>query len=498
MMRLKPFWLTPIALFALLLGAVLPWDRPEPPLPELNLDLSQTTVSGISSGAYMAVQLGVAHSAAVRGVAATAGGAYFCADSSQTKAITQCMQGDPAYPAEAIGAADMARMSATARAWAALGQIDGVDHLARQRVWLLHGYNDGIVKKPVSDALYQWYAGFAPASHIFYRDDLRAAHAQISAVCGPSGCQDCAASGGNFINACPAGAGGAARYDAAGAALQFFYGPLARTDSAALRGKLLPFDQRPFVHKDGEPVMPLRLSMAAAGYVYVPAECAAGAACRLHIAFHGCQQQAGKIGTAFVTQAGFNEWADANRIVVLYPQTAASYGIPGTPLNPQGCWDWWGYTDAGAAPGRYATQAGPQIAAVWRMAQRLAGKAGAAPAVAIHLPGAVPTLTVVDASARQVALTWPAQADAVGYAIYRDGQRIATVAEAPWVDGGVQAGNRYTYTLRAVDPAGKEGPAAQPVSVTTAPTPPACDPYFSLTKGRPVTRDNQPSDQTCP
>jgi poly(3-hydroxybutyrate) depolymerase len=35
-------------------------------LPELKLDLGQTTVSGISSGAFMAVQMGVAHSASVR------------------------------------------------------------------------------------------------------------------------------------------------------------------------------------------------------------------------------------------------------------------------------------------------------------------------------------------------------------------------------------------------------------------------------------------------
>ena len=71
-------------------------------LPELKIDLAQTTVSGISSGAFMAVQLGVAHSASVRGVAATAGGPYFCAlddalgGASVDRAIGRCMQGDPA------------------------------------------------------------------------------------------------------------------------------------------------------------------------------------------------------------------------------------------------------------------------------------------------------------------------------------------------------------------------------------------------------------------
>ena len=48
-------------------------------LPAFSLDPDQITVSGISSGAYMAVQFGTAHASAGSGVAATAGGPYFCA-----------------------------------------------------------------------------------------------------------------------------------------------------------------------------------------------------------------------------------------------------------------------------------------------------------------------------------------------------------------------------------------------------------------------------------
>lgn len=41
----------------------------------------------------------------------------------------------------------------------------------------------------------------------------------------------------------------------------------------------------------------------------------------------------------FVENAGYNEWADANNIVVLYPQArTANLGF----ANPQGCWDFWG------------------------------------------------------------------------------------------------------------------------------------------------------------
>jgi poly(3-hydroxybutyrate) depolymerase len=100
--------------------------------------------------------------------------------------------------------------------------------------------------------------------------------------------------------------------------------------------------------------------MADEGYVYVPKSCADGANCRLLIAFHGCAQSASKVGDAFYGHAGFNRWADTNRLIVLYPQVNAS------PLNPLGCWDWFGYTG-----GNYATRLGPQMVAVKAMADRL-------------------------------------------------------------------------------------------------------------------------------
>jgi len=58
------------------------------------------------------------------------------------------------------------------------------------------------------------------------------------------------------------------------------------------------------------------------------------------VVFHGCQQNADTVGNAFARDAGFNRWADVHRVAVLYPQTRSSY----LPLNPNACWDWWGYT----------------------------------------------------------------------------------------------------------------------------------------------------------
>src|SRR4029079_16690726 len=52
------------------------------PLPTLRAAIDQTSVSGISSGAYMAGQFQIAHSQIVVGAAIIAGGPYGCADSA--------------------------------------------------------------------------------------------------------------------------------------------------------------------------------------------------------------------------------------------------------------------------------------------------------------------------------------------------------------------------------------------------------------------------------
>lgn len=493
-----------------LLAPALAWAAA--PLPALNIDLEQTTVSGISSGAFMAVQFGVAHSAAVRGIAATAGGPYFCAGkyawsgAGAAKAMAHCMQGDPSplvTPIIPITTDDLDAMTASARAWAAKGLIDPLANLQNQRLWLFHGYNDGIVKKPVSDALGKWVAGFAPAAQVFYKDELNAAHAQISAACGDGGasCQPCARTGGDYINACRNDAPASTAYDAAGAALQLFYGPLDRTATPALASAPQTFDQRPYAVRDGRSIAPYRISLADEGYLYVPTDCAAGQACRLHIAFHGCLQQAELVGQAFVGKAGFNEWADANRIVVLYPQVHASgiIPLPSVPYNPQGCWDWWGYNDFGwSMTGHYATQDGDQIASVWRMAQRLASAAGSpiTPAAV-----AAPQLIVVDVSDKKVALTWLPVSGAAGYRVYRNGQAVGELAGSrylSWVDNGLVASTSYSYGLRSLDANGNETASSATLAVQTGKTAPACDPYFSLATSRVVTRKGVPTTATCP
>src|SRR5829696_461204 len=50
-----------------------------PKLSGYNADIRESSISGISSGAFMAVQFGTAWSSVIRGVGVVAGGPYWCA-----------------------------------------------------------------------------------------------------------------------------------------------------------------------------------------------------------------------------------------------------------------------------------------------------------------------------------------------------------------------------------------------------------------------------------
>jgi poly(3-hydroxybutyrate) depolymerase len=122
------------------------------------------------------------------------------------------------------------------------------------------------------------------------------------------------------------------------------------------------FDQSEFIHSP-------YASMSDTGYVYIPNECETeAAACRVHVALHGCQQGQAVIGARYVSTTGYNELADDNRIVVLYPQVEPRSPIP---QNPNGCWDWWGYSDPDPRVPTFHTRDGTQIRAIMAMIERL-------------------------------------------------------------------------------------------------------------------------------
>ena len=122
-------------------------------------------------------------------------------------------------------------------------------------------------------------------------------------------------------------------------------------------GTLLAFDQSEFFNAADESV-----SLHGVGYLYIPASCAAEP-CRLHVAFHGCNQNVDSVYDDFIRDAGYNRWAASNNIVVLYPQTRlrrrtqTAAGISGA-----------------TADRTTTTQSGPQMRAVRAMIDRLIGQ----------------------------------------------------------------------------------------------------------------------------
>jgi poly(3-hydroxybutyrate) depolymerase len=302
------------------------------PLPALQAE-SQYTVSGVSSGAYMAVQFHVAHSTVVKGAGAIAGGPYYCAQGSFWTAYYNCTTPGWFTPLPAVD-----WLKAETDRLAVAGRIDPPASLASARVWLFRGTEDRTVAREVVDALRMFYRRYKADVRLVA--DRPAGHAMVTTDSG-NACPQTAAP---YINDCD--------YDAAGALLTHLLGKV--TQGKEEPANLLIFDQTPFGARD--------ISMADEGYVYVPNACRTRR-CRVHIAFHGCRQTTDDIGERFVREAGYNRWAEGSALIVLYPQAIKRFWAT---YNPRGCWDWWGYTGA-----QYATKQGPQIRAVKAMLERL-------------------------------------------------------------------------------------------------------------------------------
>lgn len=307
---------------------------PAPPSGKYRIDPAGITVSGISSGGYMATQLQVAHSHTYAGAGVLAAGPYYCAEGSLTTALGTCIN-PPEPPDPEVGITEVHDS-------AAAGHIDDPAGLSGDRVWLFHGAADAVVARAAVDSLATFYRAFLPEQNIAFVNDIDAAHLMPTDASGGA-CTETAAP---YIGQCG--------YDAAGELLEHLYGALA--PPAGGGGELVSFDQRPAVEDSGS------RGLADSGFLFVPLSCAAGASCRLHVALHGCEMGSDTIGDAFARDGGYNRWAAANDIVVVYPQIKKSR----LPLNPAGCWDWWGYDGE-----NYATREGRQVRALHHIVMSL-------------------------------------------------------------------------------------------------------------------------------
>lgn len=400
--------ITLLALSACLERAVA--QTPGSDIPLVSVNTTSVTVSGISAGAFMAVQMHVAFSTVIKasekrklkahhtrargdshvlvmqGAGILAGGPFYCAQDDVLVALGPCMEAGELIPVPEL----LTIMAMTE----ASGFIDPLSALADSRVWMLSAMNDSVVARSVVEANAAVYSAFLanPSGQMTTIFNIPGEHAQLTNGTG----SPCTYLGSPYINNCGydaaghmlqwlyrnsfvppnvgrhgkvacrmhAGAGGAATgCDASLTAAARSVRTLGQPAKPAIRvggGTLYEFNQGAFVGGGG---WSTAVGLAENAYVYIPDACLLNCtgctppvACTLHTAFHGCEQTTDLIGETFMLESGYLPWADANNIVVLFPQ-AIENG-----LNPKGCFDWWGY----AGP-QYASNIGTQTLAVRNM-----------------------------------------------------------------------------------------------------------------------------------
>jgi len=161
--------------------------------------------------------------------------------------------------------------------------------------------------------------------------------------------------------------------------LHHIYGDL-QPPSEHLSGEINRFDQSEFLGDASA-----YASMGRFGYVYVPEAVRRGATARgVHIVLHGCKQgysyinyAYGRAATAtqppygdrYITTTGYNHIADSNNLIMLYPQ--ATGDDDNKAQNPDGCWDWWGYTSENPDQPDYYSRDAVQIRAINNMLEQL-------------------------------------------------------------------------------------------------------------------------------
>lgn len=276
----------------------------------LRLNLAPTiTISGLSSGGYMAGQFHIAYSRLIDGAAILGAGPYACARGELVYALGQCTK-------MTLGGPDLHAILTLAKRSVLEGKLDDFSHVVDDQIFILSGQRDQTVLPAVTASNVSFYRALG-ARHINYVNDLDAGHSFPTLDWGIP-CTEVSQS--PWISNCGR--------DIAQEMLSFLLKLTLNPRTQALDSSLFKFRQDQNIP-----------SMNDYGYVYIPQACQQGAACKIHLAMHGCRQGVDRIQDTFVKHVGINEWAESNNIVVIYPQIISVPSIG----NPKGCWDWWGY-----------------------------------------------------------------------------------------------------------------------------------------------------------
>lgn len=329
------------------------------PLPR-GAQIDQVTVSGISSGAAMALQYAVAHSASVNGVAAIAGPSWACAKGFVSTAINDCMCGRQPVPSALPLARELARS----------GAIDPLVNgrpQALNRGFIFHSPLDATVVASTGQASANFLASFIGAPPVVDNGNAgdgsnRAGHGIIS----PGGSDRCEAGpkDRSFVRQC-------GQDDNARDLFHALFPGVAQDPAKRLAQvsatDIQAFDQRPFIRevtRSGEYIAPDTLA-----FFFYPTR----------------SERRQRLDLA---TTGYVHWAEQHKQIILFPaidqggspvSEACSSGAVNKVVdsawyqpNPNGCWDWWGYLD-GAERTRHLTRNGLQMRVIEQMVKAITG-----------------------------------------------------------------------------------------------------------------------------
>ncbi len=327
------------------------------------------SISGLSSGAFMTVQMHIAHSKSFVGAGVIAGGPYRSAETFLGAAPTAPMSCvlNSLYiamtPLTASTAPDVSRLVSLTKETQA---IDDLQNLKKQRLYIFTGTEDKVVNQHAVHATRKYYETLGvSADNILFVDDVPAGHSIIT-----TNPEDSPLSTNQppYINK--------GDYFQSHKILEHIYGNL-EAPAQKPEGKLIRFDQTVFFKDEAN-----YSSMSPFAYAYIPSKVESGDAQALgvHLVMHGCKQGYeytnfvnGKadtnnqppFGDRYICTTGYIEMAESNNILLLFPQVGGDDN--NDVQNPEGCWDWWGYTSDSDANPDYYSQDAVQIKAIHKM-----------------------------------------------------------------------------------------------------------------------------------
>ncbi len=290
------------------------------------------TISGISSGGFMAVQMATLYPEQISGVGSVAGGFYFCAGNSYFNSQS-CMKNPKNAKLPSIDVVLKNSQQKSYLSW------------QNQRAYIYQGTADAVVNIDMLAQLEKYYV-----------DILKFDVSHVKKVTGTGNhnfptnndhLMSCDQLKNPYIADCD--------FDLAGDMLSFLIGhqlSIAPPKDENLFIVDQNLDRKNIVNETL--VYTPASSLAGYGYLYASDFCLSNPQqCHLHVALHGCDMNdyVSLSLKKFVLQSGFLNYAEKNQMMILFPQTNIS--LFNNPYNPKRCWDWFGSTGL-----RYATRDG--------------------------------------------------------------------------------------------------------------------------------------------